>query len=197
MSPPCKRSVEAPSAGPCLLPAYSQNVSPSAVRAAQQPETAATPAAPAVSTDEQPEEPRLQDGSVPPPCLQTAGPEQLPLKRLRSVRGTFFYGSGRRCPAAGSGRLPTAAEAAFEARLQRSLQLARERAERWKVEEAEGLAGAATVWEEFPTQQPAFDRADSQPGLEVFSGGCCNHAAELRSPCTRASSAPWKPSCHL
>lgn len=27
------------------------------------------------------------------------------------------------------------------------------------------------VWRTFPVQQPAFDLADSQPGLEVFSGG--------------------------
>ncbi|KAL4438218.1 hypothetical protein ABPG77_010579 [Micractinium sp. CCAP 211/92] len=152
-----------------MLSACSQRGSPSAGRAAQQPGTAAPPAALAPPAGDRQDEHRLQDGAAPPPCLQTETSEQLPPKKLRSVRGASFYSRGRRGAAVSSGRLPTAAEAAFEARLQRSLQLARERAERWKAEEAEGLERAAHVWEEFPTQQPAFERADSQPGLEVFS----------------------------
>lgn len=171
MSPPSKPT-EAVSAGSCLITACSHRASVPATIEAQQPETAASPAGPAGSPQEQHGEPRRQDGAAPPPCLQITGLGQLPPKRLRSLHGVSFYSSGRRGAASGSRRLPTAAEAAFEARLQRSLQLARERAERWKAEEADGLARAAHVWEEFPTQQPAFDRADSQPGLDVFSGRC-------------------------
>ncbi|KAL4448454.1 hypothetical protein ABPG75_005673 [Micractinium tetrahymenae] len=149
------------------MTAGSKLSSPAASCAARQPETAAPPDASAASTEEH--EPRPQDGAAPPPCPQSTDPDQLPAKKLRSVQGASFYSIGQRRVTGGSARLPTAAEAAFEVRLQRSLQLTRERAARWKAEEAEGAARAAEVWEEFPTQQPAFDRADSEPGLDVFS----------------------------
>lgn len=85
-----------------------------------------------------------------------------------------FYGG--RIKVGGSGGR-TRGDFVSNEQLRHILMGVRQRLGRWQHEEASGEAAPPPVWQTFPTQQPAFDLADSQPGLDVFSGeSCrCNH----------------------
>ena len=123
---------------------------------------------------------REQQGAAPPAEEQPAPPPPPPkLKPRRPFAPRTFYrqstggGGGGSAGGSGSGsRAPTPRELYLETQVHRLLQAARAREASWREAEARHGPGAAPppeVFETFPTQQPAFERADSL-GLDVFSG---------------------------
>ena len=161
----------------------------------QQQQSAAEPEQQAAA---EPEE-RDQQGAAPPTATQQDDeqpPDDLPppppkLKPRRPFAPQSFYrqkaaGSNAEGSSGGGGtgdygssvpaRAPTPRELYLETQVHRLLLAAKAREASWKEAEARHGPGAQPppeVWETYPTQQPAFDRADSL-GLDVFSGelGC-------------------------
>lgn len=122
-------------------------------------------------------------GAPSPRCGSPDPQPPAPPPRLlpRPIRAGGFY-PPKLQQIRGSGR-PEAVEARIRSILP-LLQRAGQRQRAWQQAAERGAEpAAAPVWQEFRTQQPAFDLADSQPGLEVFSGGRLRWARAL----------PWVP----
>ena len=150
---------------------------------------------------------REQQGAAPPAASQDAEQQPaaelpLPPPKLRPRRPfaprSFYsnkaagsndadHGSGGGGGSSLPSRPPSARELYLETQVHRLLLAAKAREASWKEAEARhgpGAQPAPDVFETYPTQQPAFDRADSL-GLDVFSGepGC-----ELCLLCTAGDS---------
>ncbi|EFN56160.1 hypothetical protein CHLNCDRAFT_51806 [Chlorella variabilis] len=93
----------------------------------------------------------------PPPGAAAARP---PPQQPRRFASRSFYGSRLQQAGGGTARQQQVEDRVlrFLANVQRRFQAA-----------ADAPSAAAATWQVFPSQQPAFDLADSQPGLEVFS----------------------------
>lgn len=121
----------------------------------------------------------LASGGSPPPSLPPQLPPPPPPQPPRRFNSKSFYGSRLHSGGSTAGR-----HQQVEDRVLHFLKNVRQRVVRHQ-QAAEGQPGgpaaaAACMWEVFPTQQPAFDLADSHPGLEVFSGGCWAFAVTAR-----------------
>lgn len=140
---------------------------------------AAPPATAQAGDDEQP----APETELPPP------PPKLKPRRPFAPRSFYSHkapssgskadGGGGEGGGGGKGggstqpsRAPTPRELYLETQVHRLLLAAKAREASWKAAEAQHGPGAQPppeVFETFPTQQPAFERADSL-GLDVFSG---------------------------
>lgn len=194
------------------------SVAPKAASAAlpqqQQQQSAAEPEQQAAAEPEQ----RDQQGAAPPAATQQDDeqpPDELPppppkLKPRRPFAPQSFYrqkaaGSSADGGSSGGGggdngssvpaRAPTPRELYLETQVHRLLLAAKAREASWKEAEARHGPGAQPppeVWETYPTQQPAFDRADSL-GLDVFSGelGCARIWICVLVRCSIKNECPW------
>ena len=130
-------------------------------------------------------------GRSPPPSPPPQPPPPPPPAPPRRFNSKSFYGSRLHSGVSTAGR-----HQQVEDRVLHFLKNVRQRVVRHQ-QAAEGQPGgpaaaAACMWEVFPTQQPAFDLADSHPGLEVFSGGCSSFTETAFESCPRlALACPW------
>lgn len=155
---------------PCLVTAASAGSGVGPAPAA--PRDAGNP--PGGATDREPADP-------PPGAAAARPPPQQP----RRFASRSFYGSRLQQAGGGTARQQQVEDRVlrFLANVQRRFQAA-----------ADAPSAAAATWQVFPSQQPAFDLADSQPGLEVFSGACRSAACcHLLAPTTCAGTCTPPP----